>query len=126
MHKMMLLAAACAVTAFFCGCASVQEATPKDLNSEGIAVTGNTVAHLNAENWGLYFFVFPLITGSTDKPGEMEFLKDTVRVENVANLLTRKSKEMGATQTLNLVSRHNTFVWWFGFRDVQISANAVK
>ena len=53
MHKMMLLAAACAVTAFFCGCASVQEATPKDLNSEGIAVTGNTVAHLNAENWGL-------------------------------------------------------------------------
>ena len=56
----------------------------------------------------------------------MEFLKDTVRVENVANLLTRKSKEMGATQTLNMVSRHNTFVWWFGFRDVQISANAVK
>ncbi len=114
------------MTAFFCGCASVQEATPKDLNSEKIAVTGNTVAHLNAENWGLYFFIIPLITGSTDKPGEMVFLKDTVRVENVAELLTRKSKEMGATQTLNMVSRHNTFVWWLGFRDVQISANAVK
>ena len=75
---------------------------------------------------GLYFFVFPLITGSTDKPGEMEFLKDTVRVENVANLLTRKSKEMGATQTLNMVSRHNTFVWWFGFRGRGKKADAEK
>ena len=125
MRKVMLLIAAAVTAVLFAGCASSQVAKPAQLNGATLN-NETTVAHINAENWGLYFFMIPLITGSTENPGEMVFFEDTVRTENVVKMVTKMSKEMGATQTLNLISRHNSFVWWFGIRDVQVSANAVR
>ncbi len=126
MRKMMLFAMACAITAVFCGCASIQEVKPENLNGEQACASGTTIAHLYAENWGIYLFCIPIFTGSTEKPGSIEFFKDTVRAENVVRMLTAKSAELGASQTLNLYSHHNSYVWFFGIRDVEVSANAVK
>ncbi len=125
MHKFMLLIATFAVAALFTGCATYTVTNKEKLNNVSLD-NETTVAHINAENWGLYFFMIPVMTGSTENPGEIVFFQDTVRVENVVKMVTKLSNKEKATKTLDMVSKHNNFVWMFGFRDVQVSANAVR
>ncbi|MEM4248236.1 MAG: hypothetical protein QXH80_03130, partial [Candidatus Nanoarchaeia archaeon] len=114
------------------GCASVQKATK--FNGQKIDEDkSQEVAHINVDNWGLYFLWIPLAAGSTDSVGTTEWLgKDTVKVEPVVDVLTRESKNIGATKTLDIVSSTNSmmipfpFPFLFYLKEVQVSGNAVK
>ena len=79
----------------------------------------------------------PLITGDTDKISEITekgmtintvFLKDTVNLDSVSDMLTRVAEADGATIIEDLSSsRSNTLVFLvFFIRSVQMSANGVK
>ena len=126
MRKLSMLAAAVMAAALFTGCASFQVTKANELSGEKLSTSGTPIAHLNADNWGLYLFMIPLITGSSDEAGKTVFLQDTVNVEKMAPMVAAKSKELGASKTLNMISRTQATGWMFYFKEVQISANAVK
>ena len=116
MYKLMTLVATVLTAAVLCGCASVSVVEGPDLNGQKLARSGKSVAHLQAENWGIYLFMIPLITGSTDNPGSMVFLQDTVTVKNAIQMLTAKSNELKASGTYNIVTKNSTNPWFFGVK----------
>ncbi len=114
------------------GCAGIQVA--KGFNGQKIDMQGSQqVAHVHGSNWGLYFLSTPLIAGSTDKVGTVEFMgKDTVKVGPVVDIVTKKSASLGASKTLDLQSNVSSFMlpfpipFLFYINSVQVSGNAVK
>lgn len=134
--KKAVIVLICIGLVFGSGCASVQKST--SFNGLDLTTEGKTnVGHYNAKNWGLYLLGIPLITGDTDKISEITekgmsintvFLKDTVNLDSVSDMLTRCAKSDGATIIEDLVSsRSNTYVFLvFFIRSVQMSANGVK
>lgn len=126
MRKLTLLAAVAAAV-LFSGCASIETSKPgSDLNNMKISASGTPVAHIQASNWGIYLFMIPLLTGSTENPGSIVLLQDTVNVKSVAQMVTKHSKDLGASQTLDMVSVCAPMSWMFHIREVSVSANAVK
>ena len=126
MKKIMLLLAIAAVGLFMSACASVEVVKDPNLNGQAIANSGRTIAHLDAQNWGIYLFTIPLLTGSTENPGSIDVLKDTVNVPSLMPVLTAKSKALGASKTLNLASQYSESGLIFYTRSINISGNAVK
>ncbi len=116
---------------FMAGCASVD--VGKTFNDQRLTEQRYTpIAHINGDCWGIYFLSFiPLVTGDTTTAGtQLAFLKDTVNVDAVADMVTRKSKELGATHTLNLTSQRVSSwiapLLLFWYKDTQVSGNAVN
>ena len=126
MKKIMLFVSAVAVGLLFAGCVSVEAVQGSDLNGEGIANTGTPVAHINAQNWGIYLFSIPLLTGATDTPGSIAVLKDTVNVESMIPVVTARSRALKATKTLDLASQFSVSGFIFYTRSINVSANAVR
>ncbi len=126
MKKIMLLLSIAAVGLFMSACASVEVVKDPNLNGHAIANSGRTIAHLDAQNWGIYLFTIPLLTGSTENPGSIDVLKDTVNVPSLMPVLTAKSKALGASKTLNLASQYSESGLIFYTRSINISGNAVK
>lgn len=126
MKKIMLLLSIAAVGLFMSACASVEVVKDPNLNDQAIANSGRTIAHLDAQNWGIYLFTIPLLTGSTENPGSIDVLKDTVNVPSLMPVLTAKSKALGASKTLNLASQYSESGLIFYTRSINISGNAVK
>ena len=126
MKKIMLLLSIAAVGLFMSACASVEVVKDPNLNGQAIANSGRTIAHLDAQNWGIYLFTIPLLTGSTENPGSIDVLKDTVNVPSLMPVLTAKSKALGASKTLNLASQYSEGGLIFYTRSINISGNAVK
>lgn len=129
MKKSVLITIAIVCLALIQGCASTQVA--KDLNGEQIATTGNNVAHVYGNNWGLYCLSIPMITGSTENPGSISwFSEDSVSVPSVTKMVTAKTKALGATSTLDIKSNTSSF-WIFPtfvlfIRTVEVSGNGVN
>ena len=126
MKKIMRLLSIAAVGLFMSACASVEVVKDPNLNGQAIANSGRTIAHLDAQNWGIYLFTIPLLTGSTENPGSIDVLKDTVNVPSLMPVLTAKSKALGASKTLNLASQYSESGLIFYTRSINISGNAVK
>ena len=126
MKKIMLLLSIAAVGLFMSACASVEVVKDPNLNGQAIANSGRTIAHLDAQNWGIFLFTIPLLTGSTENPGSIDVLKDTVNVPSLLPVLTAKSKALGASKTLNLASQYSESGLIFYTRSINISGNAVK
>ena len=112
------------------GCASIQTAT--NFNDQKITTDASTpVAHVYGSNWGIYFLAYvPVLTGDTAKHGIIAAGRNTVSVAAAVDMVTRKSKELGATKTTDLQSS-TTSVWIvpfpvFWYRSVQVSGNATK
>lgn len=126
MKKIMFLLSVAAVGLLFAGCASVEAVQNPNLNGENISLSGTPVAHLNAQNWGIYLFSIPLLTGSTDAVGSIAVLQDTVNVDSMIPVITAKSKELKASQTLDLASQYSVGGFIFYSRSINISANAAK
>ena len=126
MKKIMILLSIAAVGLFMSACASVEVVKDPNLNGQAIANSGRTIAHLDAQNWGIYLFTIPLLTGSTENPGSIDVLKDTVNVPSLMPVLTAKSKALGASKTLNLASQYSESGLIFYTRSINISGNAVK
>ena len=122
----MLRLSVAAVGLFMSACASVEVVKDPNLNGQAIANSGRTIAHLDARNWGIYLFTIPLLTGSTENPGSIDVLKDTVNVPSLMPVLTAKSKALGASKTLNLASQYSESGLIFYTRSINISGNAVK
>ena len=112
------------------GCSSVQ--TSKELNGMELSSSGKEIAHVNAESWGIYFLpMFPLITGDTSTTaGGMAFLSDTCNVEAVADMATKKAKQLGGDGLYDLQSDRTSFPiippFIIMYKSVQVSGNAVK
>jgi len=118
------------------GCASVDVATK--LNDLKITEGGATpVAHINGYCWGLYFLPYvPLLAGDPSRPvsesapesgGSVLFLQNSVRLEPVVEMVTRKAKALGATRITDLQSRRGSIcLVLFWIRSYQVSGNAVK
>lgn len=126
MKKALLFVMMAVAAVVFTGCASVNVACEKKLNKQQLSYSGKATSHIQAENWGIYFFMFPLLTGDVEKPGSIAILKDTVTVPNVCKLMAAEAKKQGAKYTLNVVSAPATNPWFFGIKEVHVSANLVK
>ena len=126
MKKITLSLAVLAAGLLFAGCTSVDVVRNPDLSGEKLAVSGQTIAHLNCQNWGIYLFTIPLLTGSTEAPGAIAVLKDTVNVPATLPVMTAKSKEIGASKLLDLSSQYGEFGLIFYSRSLNISGNAIR
>lgn len=126
MKKIALFLSVAAVGLLFAGCASVEAVQNPNLNGQRVSLSGTPVAHLNAQNWGIYLFSIPLLTGSTTSPGNIAVLEDTVNVESMIPVITAKSRELKATKTLDLASQYSVGGFIFYTRSINVSANAVK
>lgn len=125
--NLILSAFVAAGLAFAAGCASTQVAD--DLSGQKLTLTpaAKDVAHVYARTWGFYCLWIPIVTGDTEKPGSSAWFTDTVNVKCVTKMLTAKSKELKATNTLDIKS--NTSGLWimpvFFINSVEVSGNAV-
>lgn len=126
MKKIALFLSVAAVALLFAGCASVEAVQNPNLNGQRVSLSGTPVAHLNAQNWGIYLFTIPLLTGSTTSPGNIAVLEDTVNVESMIPMVTAKSSELKASRTLDLASQYSVGGFIFYTRSINVSANAVK
>lgn len=114
------------------GCSSIQMTS----NMNGRRLTeGDTVpeAHIHSDVWGIYFLGFqclPVITGSARDPGSFHFFKDTVTTNAAAEMVTRKSEELGAGTVTDLTtdwsSSWQTYTLLFWLKEAQASGNAVS
>jgi len=126
MKKIVFLLSIAVAGLMFAGCADIEVVGNKDLNGESISTSGTPVAHINAQNWGLYLFSIPLLTGSTDAIGNIAVCKDTVNAESMVPIVTQKSKQLRATQTLDMASQYSVGGFIFYIRSINVSANAVR
>ena len=126
MKKIMLFASALAAGLLLSACASVEIVKDKNLSGQKIANSGTTLAHVDAQNWGIYLFTIPLLTGSTANPGSIDVLKDTVTVGSLMPVLTAETKKLGATKVLNLASQYKVGGFIFYTRQINISGYAVR
>lgn len=130
MKKLMLLAAAALALVLVQGCASTQVAD--EFNGQKISTKSDAkdVAHILGSNWGIYCLSAPVVTGSTAPSGSTVWGKDTVNVKSVTEMVTAKSKELGATSTVDLQSSSSSFwimpAFVLFYREIQVSGNAIK
>lgn len=131
--KKLLLAMVAAVVVVVSGCASVQVTEQADLSGLKLTPAEEPIAHLNAQNWGLYFLSFPLITGSAEKPGKIAFFsEDSVNVPKTVNVLTKKAKELNATKVTAIASDRGSMMipipipFLFYMKTTNVSGNAVR
>ena len=130
-RKVMMLVAAAAVALSLAACSSIQVATTLNNEKLTVAEAPTSLAHLNAEIWGIYLFGLPLFTGSSTQPGRCAVFSDTVLLDNAVAMLTKKAAtDFEATSVTNLSSRRNStwlfllLVFWYD--SVQVSGNAVR
>lgn len=134
MKKMFVLLAVFTVALVFtAGCASVQVTQPADLGGMKLSAADQPIAHINAQNWGLYFLSVPLITGSAVKPGSIAwFSEDSVNVPKTVGVLTQAAKDVQASKVTDVTSDRSSMMlpfpipFLFYFRSTNVSGNAVK
>ncbi|MBN2491547.1 MAG: hypothetical protein JXQ29_11925 [Planctomycetes bacterium] len=127
----IILKAVC-IAVLFCmlnGCAEIHVA--RNLNGQALGESGEPIAHVSATNWGYYLLAYiPLVAGSTENPGAIRFFSDTVEVDDLVTMVTRKSKELGGTHTTDMSS--SVLSWWVNtipilwLREAQVSANVLR
>ena len=130
-RKSPLLCIALAAGVLLTGCASVNTGT--SLNGQKLTTDGGeVVAHVNGSNWGIYLLpIIPLLTGDPENPGSgMMGFKDNVTVNDVVDMVTKKSVSMGASKTVDLTSDASSMLVWpmppIFLKDVEVSGNAIK
>jgi uncharacterized protein YceK len=126
MKKSIVLVLATIVITLISGCSTVQITELEQLNGQPIALQGQSVAHLNAENWGLYFCGLPLISGGVEEADTTAWFSDTVNVPNVVNLATKTARKIGGRKTLDMTSHHNSYGFILYVKSCQVSANVVR
>ena len=113
------------------GCSSIVT-TSKFHGQQLTEIGAEPVAHIHSDIWGIYFLGFqscPVITGSYKNPGSYHFFRDTVTTNTASEMVTEKSREMGATAVTDLDtdwdSSWQTFTLIFWLKEAQASGNAV-
>ncbi len=126
MKKFIQITIAAIVTCLLAGCSTVRMTELDQLNGMPIALQGQSVAHLNVENWGLYLFGLPLITGGIEEADTTAWFSDTVNVPNVINLTTKTARKIGGRKVLDMTSSWHDIGFIIYIRKCQVSANVVR
>ena len=130
--KLSLLLAMTGAAVLFAGCSTVQYAGSKELNGQDITASGTSVAHVSGYSSGLYLLSIPLIVGSADNPGSITFGEDSVNVTAVTKMVTKKSKDLKGSKTIDLVSMTGStnipipIPYLFYWKTAMVSGNSVK
>ena len=132
MKKIAFMFALAGAALLFAGCSSLQTADASKFNGQKITATGTGVAHISGSSSGLYLLWIPLIVGSTENPNSIVFSEDSCNVTAVTDMVTKKSKELNAAKTIDLVSTKDSsnipipIPFLFFWRTVTVSGNAVN
>lgn len=93
---------------------------------------GTSVAHVSGYASGLYLLSIPLIVGSAENPDTITFGEDSVNVTAVTKMVTKKSKELKGSKTIDLVSMTGStnipipIPFIFYWKTATVSGNSVK
>jgi hypothetical protein len=126
MRTVLTRLAACALLSTV-GCSNLT--VVKDLHDQRFTSAERPLAHLSARVGGIYLFYYlPLVTGDSEQADGIRFFRNEPDVERVVHMVTRKSKELGATHLTDLYSWSDS-VWGsfsliFWYRWTSVSANA--
>jgi hypothetical protein len=127
MKGLLMLAAGMLPFLAATGCSTLT--VVRDLNDQRFTTDAQPVAHLSARVGGIYLLYFlPIVTGDAREPDSIRFFHDEQQVDRVVHLVTRTSKELGATRLTDLYSWSDS-VWTplsliFWYRWTSVSANA--
>lgn len=126
MKKMILSLSLAAAAVLFAGCVGIETVKGADLNKQSISNSGTTVAHVNVQNWGIYLFTIPLLSGDTNAVGSIAVLKDTVNPEAVVPVVTNEAKKLGGKKVYDMASQYSEYGFIFVTRSINVSGNVVK
>ena len=126
MKKMILSLSLAAAAVLFAGCVGIETVKGADLNKQSISNSGTTVAHVNVQNWCIYLFTIPLLSGDTNSVGSIAVLKDTVNPEAVVPVVTNEAKKLGGKKVYDMASQYSEYGVIFVTRSINVSGNVVK
>ena len=131
MMKKLACLAACVISAIALSACSSFEIGSNTNDVKFTTTDAETLAHVNADIWGVYVFGLPVISGSSVQPGKCVVFSDTVDTANAISFLTYNAKRRLNATTITDVQTERTTGWlvptvFFFYRDVQVSGNVLK
>ena len=131
MMKKLACLAACVISAVALSACSSFEIGSNTNDVKFTTTDAETLAHVNADIWGVYVFGLPVISGSSVEPGKCVVFSDTVDTSNAISFLTRNARKKLNATTITDVQTERTTGWlvptvFFFYRDIQVSGNVLK
>jgi len=131
MMKKLACLAACVISAVALSACSSFEIGSNTNEVKFTTGEAETLAHVNADIWGVYVFGLPVISGSSVEPGKCVVFSDTVDTSNAVSFLTRNVQRKLNATTITDVQTERTTGWlvptvFFFYRDIQVSGNVLK
>ena len=131
MMKKLACLAACVISAVALSACSSFEIGSNTNDVKFTTSDAETLAHVNADIWGVYVFGLPVISGSSVQPGRCVVFSDTVDTANAISFLTYNAKRRLNASTITDVQTERTTGWllptvFFFYRDIQVSGNVLK
>ena len=131
MMKKLACIAACVISAVALTACSSFEIASNTNEVKFTTTDAETLAHVNADIWGVYVFGLPVISGSSVEPGKCVVFSDTVDTSNAISFLTRNAQKKLNASTITDVQTERTTGWlvptlFFFYRDIQVSGNVLK
>jgi len=130
MTKRMVFPVFISIILFLPSCSSVRISNGKNIKNFKLTEK-NPVVHINAEIWGIHLFNgIPLFSGGYIQVGTTKPFSTTAKIENVMTIIKNEAKKLGATRIIDInskcISSWNAYTLIFWYKEVQISATAVK
>ena len=131
MMKKLACLAACVISAVALSACSSFEIGSNTNEVKFTTGEAETLAHVNADIWGVYVFGLPVISGSSVEPGKCVVFSDTVDTSNAISFLTRNTRRKLNASAITDVQSERTTGWlvptlFFFYRDIQVSGNVLK
>ena len=131
MMKKLACLAACVISAVALSACSSFEIGSNTNDVKFTTTDAETLAHVNADIWGVYVFGLPVISGSSVEPGKCVVFSDTVDTANAISFLTYNAKRRLNATTITDVQTERTTGWlvptvFFFYRDIQVSGTVLK
>lgn len=131
MKEFLMVGAAVLSLSSATGCSTVT--VVRNLDDQRFTADDRPVAHVNARIGGVYLlYLIPLVTGHADKPDTVRFFHHETDVDRVVHMVTRTSKELGATRLTDLYSWSDsvwsvpTLIFWYRWTSVSANASAIS
>jgi hypothetical protein len=116
------------------GCATLTVVPAERLAQQRLTPAAAPVAHIYADNWGIYLFKYlPLVTGSLARPGVPRLpalFSDQVQIDLLVEKVSEQSKARGGTVLTDLRTRDRSYwlswslILWLN--EFEVSANASR
>ena len=131
MMKKLACLAACVISAVALSACSSFEIGSNTNDVKFTTTDSETLAHVNADIWGVYVFGLPIVSGSSVQPGRCVVFSDTVDTANAISFLTYNARKRLNATTITDVQTERTTGWlvppvFFFYRDIQVSGNVLK